>query len=240
MAKIALMPPYQKFHGKVVAPDVPNGQVLFSTSKSGLCARAYTIPNNPLSANQVLIRGYHAASAAGYAALSAANALLWTTAAQGITKHDILGNAYELSGIGLYCMVNDYRQMQGQALSSTVPALTAPTNPSGTVTCTYSGGVLTIGFTHLALANTDWIVTRITPDLGNTARQARANELTNPCAAYSSLFDHPSTGVVSAALTLTQVTLSVGKHIGIEFRALNAGYYPGGYRFLRNVEITAP
>jgi len=189
-------------------------------------ARAFVDPDNPESAHQILIRAYLTQAAQGFSALSSANADAWRAAAVGIIRKNTAGQDYELSGANLYSLINLYRLMDGQALTATPPALTAPGSITSITSVTKTGTDLVIVAAH-TLAATDFTFVRVTAPLSGSARLARPNDYRTFTATFAaSIVPYAAT---PQTYTLPEDVLSIiaTDYVGVELLPLGPTYYPG-------------
>lgn len=236
MAKVALQAPFAKFHGKVSVADVTGGQVLWSVGNSHY-ARGLVTPSNPQSAHQTAMRSIMSASANGYQALTSAQAESWNQAAAGVSKTNPVGGQYTLSGIALYSLVNNYRQMDGQSLTSTPPSLDTVAAPTSIDSATINGGNIEIVVTHTAgVGGANWLV-RLTPDLGSAARRARENEYRVITTTFTASIVASTASPQTIALSMDYFTVSAADNIGVQVMPLSNNYVPGTPIQDRNVTV---
>lgn len=224
MALTTLQMPFARFHGKARTPGTIGGQVAYQVGQVGI-SRALVTPANPQSDHQVGIRAILAAQAAGYKALSAANAATWVAAAADVERSNILGSEYSLDGIGLYCMVNSYRAMNGQAPVSTAPTVSSPASPTSITSVTITGGNAEIIAVHPLSAG--FIYARITQALGSAVRNARSNDYRTITTAFSDSVIAVGTSPQTLTLSMDEFTLSPGDYVGVSLLPLSADYTPG-------------
>ena len=237
MPKCTLIAPFGKFHGKVVTADTVGGQVLYSIGGAQY-SRAFVDPANPQSTLQVLVRAYMTQASQGWHALSEVNADAWRDKAVGVERKNILGQTYELTGENLYCLINCYRLLDGQALLATPPALTAPGSITAVTAVTVDDTNVTLVFTH-TLAVGDFFLVRFAPDLGGAARNGRRND----CRIIT---DTPAASVVAreaspqtAEFGMGNFMLHNGDNTAVLLTPLGPTYYPGTDYLAKNVPVTA-
>lgn len=223
MALISLQMPFARFHGKARTPGTPGGQVVFQNGNVGI-SRALVSPAQPQSAHQVAIRSLLSTAAAGFSALSAANAASWNAAAAEYNRTNVLGAQYNLSGIALYCLINQYRQMDGQALQATPPTVAHPASPSGIVSAVVSGSDLVVTVTPGGGSGSLYV--QVTDPLSGAARLARPNEYRTISDDFADSFQALSASPQPVSLPMEQFTIAATDYIGVRVIQLNSDYYP--------------
>lgn len=236
MPKHTLIAPYDKFHGAVKDVLQSSGFVLFSSPKAGNVSRRYVVPDNPESTNQTAWRNILTQAAQGYQALTAAQAEQWNAAAEALEETDILGQTYELSGIGLYVRLNSYRVANGQAQVDTPPTITPPSGTFTLSAITYISGLpgLTIDVTTSGLADGTIILARVARDLGSEVRQARDNEFRCQSTALTNCFATVTANVASWSLTVGTPSATGPERVGVDLQSLSSNYVPGSSQQFRN------
>lgn len=223
MAIHSLQMPFARFHGKARTPGTPGGQVLYQTGNVGI-SRALVNPAQPDSAHQTTIRSLLSTAAAGYKALSAANAASWRAAAADYNRSNILGQDYNLSGIALYCLVNQYRQMKGEALISAPPAVAHPAAPSAVNSAVVGGGNLTVSVTPGGGAGILFV--QVTAPLGGSNRLARSSDFRTLSDAFADSFTTIGASPQACVIPIEQFTIIATDYIGVRVVQLDLNYYP--------------
>lgn len=125
----------------------------FAHNQGGLYLRNRSIPTNPNSARQVVIRNaMKTLSAAWSQVLTGAQRAAYGVYAANVTLVNSLGDAIHVSGINMYIRNNAARIQAGLATVPnapsvfTLPTLTAPTLTAGTTSSTGTG-TITVAFT---------------------------------------------------------------------------------------------
>ncbi len=238
MAIFTLIAPFDQFHGKVTGPSGSGGVVVWSVGQANY-SRAFVTPSNPESDLQVAIRGFLAASSQGFSATSAAEAAGWNAAAVGVIRQNALGQDYELSGAGLYSLINTYRQMDGQALLDVAPLLTAPGAITGITSVQTDGTDIEVVFTHTLDTPSDLIFIRFTQDLGGDARQARSNEFRTITALFTTSIVASSVSPQTVTVQMDNFVVAGASNIGVEILPLGDTYFPGVPRSDKNIVVGA-
>jgi len=236
MARFTLIPPFERFHGKVKQPDQDNGLVAFHNPKAGNVCRNWVMPDNPKSVQQTMIRGHFAAAAVAYKALSAVNAAAWRALAAQINKTNILGLGYALSGIACYQQVNVMRLLQGAAQSATAPAFAdIPPPVTGVTSITMAGAVATTIIVTTGIANGCFILFRMTPAVSTFARLLRENELRIPSTTEADAFEVVAGSPTTNVITITQFAAPVAtNYVGLEVTAMSAAYLARAPQFFNH------
>lgn len=225
MARVTLVAPYSKFHGKVIDSETNEGQVVMSSAKAGNIARSYVIPTNPQSTMQTLVRGHFATASAAFSALSESVSDGWNTAAALVERTNILDLPYELTGIGLFLAASMQKLLQGGSVATSAPAGTPRIAPAVTAitSATISGTDLVVVFNTSTLSAGDKVRIRLTADLGSAARKARDNEFrfisTDPADSY---FTVVTPGSEQLAIPMEEIVYTGAENVGIEIRSIDA------------------
>ena len=236
MARYTLIPPFQHFHGKIKQPSQDNGLVAFHTAKAGNVCRNWVQPANPKSVQQTMIRGHFAAAAVAYKALSAVNAAAWRTLAALITKTNILGLGYKLSGIACYQQVNVMRLLNSQAQSATAPDFAdIPIPVTGITSVTMAVAQATTIINTTGMTNGEILLVRLTPAVATFARLLRENELRIPSTTEADAFEVIAGAATTNIITITQFAAPVAtNYIGVEVTAMSATYLARAPQFFNH------
>lgn len=204
-------------------------------------SREYVVPGNPQTAYQVASRGRLAEASAAWSAMTDAQREAWNSAASGVTRRDMTGQSYELSGRQLYMQVQSYRLIDNQVISPTVPSKTVTPFSASAMTVAGNADPAT-GielFWQSTSENPAFLFIRLTAPLGSDARNARLTDYRIFTTAPSnSVFTAPDL-VATFSYSQMRQTLGVGDFIGVELLPLNSGYYPGQKLWFPSVEIAA-
>lgn len=232
MPKVTLTQPFSRFHGKTTVPGTGTGLVTFSNARAGNVVRQYVIPANPKSAQQIMSRGVFSAAAAAFKSLTTVEAANWNALAHLISKTNILGTDYTLTGIGLYCQVNAFRQLNGQSISDTVPTLTTmPIPVVGITSITQVTTTITVVANCTGIADGALVFVRLTPSIARQSRLLRRNELRIPSTTETQCFATVSSSAATAAITFNTVTVTAGQYCGVELTAMSSTYLPHAPQF---------
>ena len=226
MGTVECVPPYVTYRGTIRSPGPLYGQVAYPLG-SLTYSRTWVNPANPQSPHQVYVRALLTAAAQGYAALSRPNADAWRRAATGLYRTNAAGQTHKLTAPNLYTLINMYRMMDTQAVTSTPPVLTWPGAITSIDRVTVLSTSLTVYCTHSLADSADAIFVRVTAPLGGPARKARPNDYRVPTPYYTQ-------SIVPASLSpqviaLGGVTLGIypGHYIGVDLLPLGPTYWPG-------------
>ena len=236
--KISYIAPIDRLRGAIKDAFGTSGIVAADSQTAGKWARRYVRPANNMTPHQVIIRGFLAAAAVAYKGLTLAQAAAWESTARAVKRLDALGAQYEMDGIELFTQVNVYRQMAGESIVLTVPALTSAIAVQN-ATATAGSGTLTIAGDCVGLADTANLFIRVTPAMASNsqARHARPNEVRCITTDHVDSFTNPSTGSFTKALDTDAFAVVQNNRIGIEIRSLDANYVQGGVYFASNVAV---
>lgn len=239
MPKIRLAQPFDDFHGTVSGQTVNNRMVLSSSRREANTGRAWKAPNNPRSFRQTEVRKYMTLASAAYRDLDQAVADDWTDAANAHNRTNILGLDYNLTGIGLFLMLNMYRQIAGHAIAEELPDFFMPPIPIAVTKAVRMSGTVfrpTIDITGLETAGKVFI--RVSPPLPGQARRARSNQCRMLDINLSNnVYQRGVPDLVTMTLAMPMNYMAVGDRIGIEVRSLSALYWPGPPLLVPNIEV---
>jgi hypothetical protein len=235
MPKITLTAPIAKFHGTIGDTASGAGTVAYSIG-AAMYGRRWTVPTNPDSLHQVAVRAYMAAAAQALKGLSAVNVADWKAKYPTVLRRNILGAQYSMSWANSFCLVNAYRQIDGQAIVTTAPTKVLPGVITGITSATINGSDIEIIVTH-TLNTGDFLFARLTPPLPGAARKARVGDyrtITNSMA-DSIVVKGPSPQTLT--LAMEQFSLIADDYIGVEIKPLSPMYYPGNAFFHPSTKV---
>lgn len=121
MAIATLKHPIDRLAGKLTNAGTTEAIIATSSVLSTCTLRRHSTTVKPPTTTQRLIRTKIGAAAQAYKALTTATAAAWRTAALEINRRNSLGTPYTFTGINLFQQVNLFRQLDGLAITSTVP-----------------------------------------------------------------------------------------------------------------------
>jgi len=102
------------------------GNTVASHNRNGPYFRTRTVPTNPRTTLQTIIRDRVSTNSAAWRALTAAQRAGFTALGTGMTRIDSLGRTYNLTGEQAYQSINLNRFLLGSAALSTAPTLDTP------------------------------------------------------------------------------------------------------------------
>jgi hypothetical protein len=144
-----------KYTSQIIAAGSGSiGGCTFSRNRSGAYIRNRSIPVNPTSAAQVLVRGALATLVARWTSvLTAAQRTAWETWAANTPQVDSLGNPINITGQNAYVKMNTLRIQTSTAVVDVAPIIfaNAVLTPPAIVSATGSTDVLSISFTNTDL-----------------------------------------------------------------------------------------
>lgn len=146
-----------KYSSQIIAAGSGSmGGCTFSRNRSGSYIRNRSLPVNPQSSFQTIVRGALATLVARWTSvLTAAQRSGWDTWAQNTPQTDALGNPIIITGQNAYIMMNVPRIQLAPAASviDTAPVIyaNAVLTPPTIVSATASTDVLSVGFTNTDL-----------------------------------------------------------------------------------------
>ena len=135
--------------------DAPSSGSMQGTTRShnrfGQYARSRSIPVNPRSTQQGVVRARLSTNAANWKTLTANQRAGWTDLGISINRSDALGQSYDLNGFLAFCMVNNNKSAAGDALVTDAPAIVTPVNIL-TAVLTLTAVAFSIAYTATPLA----------------------------------------------------------------------------------------
>lgn len=148
--------------------DVPRSGsyqgVTSSHNRYGQYVRNRSMPVNPASSAQGIVRARLAANAADWRGLTALQRAGWESLGGQMQRTDALGQTYTLNGFAAYCSVNNNKALAGDASVSAAPALVTPATIL-TATITLTNAALSIAYTPTPMPASTRIVTYASPQV---------------------------------------------------------------------------
>jgi len=244
MPRCRLAQPFEAFHGTVSSPAGQAKLTTYASRIAGQTARRHVKPTVTASAHQVAMQAYSAAAAQHFSAMSAGNVTQWNAMAEQVSRTNILGLNYQLTGNGLHRIRNIYKLMFGYSLT---PIVGDPFQPSKILTlfqCVFTpspdGGItpdkVTIRTTVPTVPNAMHGLCRLSKPLAGEARQANASECTmlDPVISYNLADKGSGLDTMIFRINVPGSGIGQGSRIGIHIVPLNDSLYPGPLFFLRN------
>ena len=239
--KIRLAQPFDDFHGTVSGQTVNNRLVLSSSRREANTARAWQAPHNPLSFRQIEMRKFMTLSAAAYRDLDIADANDWTDAANAHARTNILGLDYYLTGMALFSMLNMYRQIAGQAITSTLPDFFTPPLPIAVTSAIRFASTVFKAIVNVeGLQVGAHVFIRVSPPLPGAACRARSKTCRMLDIDLSNNIMQFSSNPITMSMSMPVDYIKLGDHVGIEVRSLSSLWWPGPALLVPNIEVTAP
>lgn len=175
-----------------------------SHNRFGQYTRNRSIPVNPRSTQQGVVRARMSANAAAWRTLTAAQRAGWSDLGASMTRSDSLGSSYTLTGFMAYCSVNNNQVAAGNATLTDAPGLVTPPTIL-TATLTLTAVALSVAYTVTPLGAGARLFSFVSPqrsagrafeaDLRLLAvSAAAAASPANLLAAYTAKFGVPVTG----------------------------------------------
>lgn len=135
--------------------DVPQSGSIGGTTSSrnryGQYKRERSIPVNPATSQQGVIRARFGNNSAAWRALTDAQRAGWEALGASIVRTDPLGQSYDLNGQGAHMMVNNNLLDAGEAAVTAAPAIVTP-GTLLTATITLTAASFSIAYTATPLA----------------------------------------------------------------------------------------
>lgn len=218
--KAILQQPYEQLSGR-------NGALVNYSLGNNPTVRAFVTPENPQSAIQTSLRGYFTLASQAFNQLTDNERAQWASLAAYFQRTNSLGQTYQLSDKALYVMVNQYRQMDAQAISDTAPALVAAPAITSVTKLEVAAGALSVIFTHSVSAG--FFMFEISDTLPGTQRQARDNEiyLASTTIGNNIVARGSSSQTVSFTAEELKFAIDVGQRRAVRITTLTTGYLRG-------------
>ncbi len=162
--------------------DVPQtgklGLTVTYPSRTGLIRRSWVVPANPQTAEQIAQRGYLAATASAYDALTEAQQDAWVAAAALEQSRPTLGQSGPLTGLQLYVKINANLRKLGETPVTAPPAKVTQVAPPITgLTITNTAGVIALKLAASGDLEVLTIVSASAPQNSGTRRAISYNWL---------------------------------------------------------------
>lgn len=225
MARYITSLPIDRIHGLLHTPGSRGGIVCTDGPTIGNSARSHSTIVKPASAAQTVIRSKIAASSKLFATLDQATAQAWNDLAWQITRTNALGYTYRLTGIGVFNQVNLFRQLDGQALTTSPPPFAAIPPPITALTsCSVAFSLLDFTLLAPGVVNNCLCCVRTTNSSPSQARKRTRSELRWPNQNPHFCFQTTISNTILFHIALNNVSVTAGEFIGAEFRLMSAGY----------------
>lgn len=206
------------FPVKTMSGHTAGSQVVFFARKDSTFARAYSVPANPNTDDQVTVRNIMSATSKAWATLSDAQREDWQTFANTYYGATVNGVFDAMEGFNCFAKCNNTRQYLGLAVIKDAP-LVGPPVPI-TAATKEQGDEIATSYTWSGITPTDLrgsaeykVIVEITNAMTSLARTPRASELRWACgvkAASAQAVD--ATGIV--AITDARIAVANGERFG--------------------------
>lgn len=243
MPKITLKLPFDQFRGTVMDQGGQTGQVIFDSPRTAFVSRSWLKPSQPNTDAQLACQAQLRDTAAAYKTLTSQQAQEWRDAADLLSRNNILGQNYTLTGFSLYLMVNYYRRLRGDPDTLIPPTPTWPSCPLSDISATVTElnpNTIEINFTENT-PDIDLCFIRVTPPMPSAARLARKNELRAVFAddTYAQSFFNIEPGPSYCLLTYPGITWIEGDFIGLEIICFRSDGLPAPSYFNSHLAVTS-
>ncbi len=240
MALVKMQAPIEKISGQVGGA---NGPVLYFT-RGRQFSRSFFNPFNPKTSFQTLIRGFLAAAATAWSAVTEAQADGWNALIDGgATDNDVFGDAKRLDPMNLYTRVNMLRQIDGQAIIAAAPSPDGNNGPILITSATWNNitGQLQLFYDAIGGSGNRQLFIRTSLALPGLQRKARFNEMRFRTATLSGSVQTATAGSTtdsSLALDPTLFPSSGSFRIGLTILSTGDAYIPGARLVQRSITVT--
>lgn len=133
-----------------------------SRNRFGQYLRNRSIPVNPNSTQQGVVRSRLSVNAAAWRALTNAQRAGWSDLGLSMARTDSLGQSYTLTGFQAYCSVNNNLSACGTSNVSDAPGLSTPSGLL-TATITLTAAAFSVAYTATPLATGVKLMTFVSP-----------------------------------------------------------------------------
>lgn len=162
--------------------DVPHsgklGLVVYMPGRNGLVKRTWTVPANPKTAAQSLVRSQLGQVAALWRSITEAQQDAWIALAATLQSNPVLGQSGPLTGSQLFTKINCSRLVVGEATVADPPALPSfPTLPVTGLTITNTAGAIALKLACADDLETNTMLRMTRPQSGGTRRAITWNYL---------------------------------------------------------------
>jgi len=192
-----------------------------SRNRFGQYMRSRSIPVNPTSAAQGLVRARLAANSAAWRALTPAQRAGWSDLGLSMVRSDALGQSYALQGNQAHASVNNNRLLTGLAVIGDAPAVATPVALT-TITMTCTAAAFSFVFAATPVAAATYIAVFASPQRSagrNFEGDFRFVKLSAAAAASPLIFTAEYTAkfgipVLGNKIFLSVITLTLGFQSG--------------------------
>lgn len=244
---LQLQAPIARISGAMGKPSGQNavGGIVAMPDKNGrTLAREYVVPTQPNTSPQQLAKSRVSAIVEAYQSLSLSQVEAWEDAAQTIVNTGRLGQAVTMNWTQLFMQVNNYRLQDGQGIVEDPPALTAAPIVTQVDALLSDDGspdqVLTLSFLTASASPSGFWAIRYTRPLGSPVRQARATDFRYVNTPANCLVARTDSTSQTVLITSTLINIVPDDNVGIEIKALNAGYVPTSVFRVGNQIVATP
>lgn len=224
--KVGLAYPIDSLSGKAAARS---GLVYFMW-RGMQVARRWVIPANPDTVDQDTIRAYLAAAAKGFQSVTPVQKTMWTALGQ-IYAKKVQGVDVVMPEISAYCMINQWRQIAGEALTADAPTAKPNFAVTGIQSATIIAPNISIAFTHSAAVPAgNFVALKMTAPLPSlmkvpTDSDYRMITTVSEVSCIVALTESPQTIVIATADLWTPV--DIDDVVGFSIMPLSDEYAPG-------------
>jgi len=233
---VSLIAPLKEISGKQADPVTSEGLVYMPAAGRTL-ARQMVVPANPNTSRQQAIRTIQTLTSAAMKLVTESEREAWGTLATNFTRTGRLGQSYTLNWSQCYAMVNNYRLMNGQAITDTAPALSVPATPDSIAALQATDTEVSFDLSYTTGAA--FYLIEVSRPLLSLSRQARDNEFVTPSADFADSIITATTSPQSIAIDYSGLPDLSGQRIGWRITPLSASYIPGPPLLDRNAACAA-
>jgi hypothetical protein len=229
MTRYTLLPPFARVHGKLTSTGSTQAQVLTSSSTTGPAGRRHTYYALEPTQTQRDQRSRIAQIAKTWTKLTSAQASAWRALARTLARNNALGTPYTLSGINLFQIVNTYRMLNAQAITTTPPTNPTPPPPlfaNITLGLTPVGGRLAVSLYAPPIPDSTLVLIRATPGQDTQSYLPPPSKARIPSTDTTLSFATITAGAGSATPPLNNVTITDGQWTRISAVHMTLEYLP--------------
>jgi len=223
--KVRLAYPVDQLVGKAGGPF----GIVFSRWRGLQVARRLVVPANPSTVEQDAIRGMLASAAVAFQSLTLAEKATWNAFAT-LMRNRILGQEVTRPAISMYCMINVFRQIDGQAITDVAPTAKPDFAITGITAFQHDvvTGDMNVVFTHNAPATADrFVMAKWTAALPSGVVIPRKSDYRLAEGVDAASIIPLAASPQTAIFTTPWAELTVGQFSGVSLTPMNISYVPG-------------
>lgn len=225
MPKALLKQPFDAYSGKTGDVGAP---VLYRRGNENI-VRTNVRPANPDSVLQTQVRAAFSAASKAFSDITDQNKSTWENLNAQIRRQNVFGQDYPATAKGLYTGVNQYRQLDGQAINDVAPPAVIQLAATDITDLEIEAGGANVLVTWEHSNADGFFFVELTQALPGVTRQPRDTDFASISNDYITAIAarQASPMVITYAVADMKVPVVAGERYGIRITSLSAGYLLG-------------